>query len=297
MTESRRHSVVFPLLLIALGVALLLEQLGVWDIPWGLAWRLWPLLLVLLGLDLILGRSRVGAAVLAVLVIGLTAAGIAYWGPRLESGALRDRQQLSYPLDGVHSATIQIEMGLGELDLRALETSSPALYEADLRYDQRRARITADASDQAGEARVVLKSTQGAWVVLSPQSLENWQVRLSPRVPLRLDITTGVNRSLVDLSGLALTRLDFRGGVGGAKVRLSERAPYRARIHGGIGALVVEVPEGVEARLRVNGGLGVVNVDPRFSQEGNYHTTAGYHGGGEALEIVINGGIGTLTVR
>lgn len=297
MPESQRHSVAFPLLLILGGVALLLEQLGIWDIPWSLVWRLWPLLLVLLGLDLILGRSRVGAIVLAVLVIALAAAGIIYWGPHLESGAPRNHQQLSYPLDGVRSATIQIEMGVGELDLRALEAASPALYEADVRYDQRRARLTADVSAQAGDVQVLLKSAQGSWGVPSPQSLEIWQVRLAPRVPLRLDIASGVNRSQIDLSGLELTRLDLKGGVGEVNVRLSERGPYQARINGGIGALLVQVPEGVEARLRVDSGLGAVNIGSRFTREGNYYTTAGYHSGGDALEIVVNGGIGALTVH
>jgi hypothetical protein len=297
MPESRRRSIVFPLLLIVAGVALLLEQFGVWDIPWGVAWRLWPLLLVLAGLDLVLGRSRTGAVILAALVIGLAAAGIVYWGPLLESGVPRDRAQLSHPLEGAQSATVQIELGVGELDLSALERSSQALYEADIRYDQRRGSITADVAPQTGDVRVLLKSTQGAWVMVAPHNLEAWTLLLSPRIPLRLDIAGGVNRSQLDLSGLWLTRLDFRGGVGEVRVVLSERAPYQARVNGGIGALTVEVPEGVEARLRVDGGLGAVNVSSRFQRQGYYYTTAGYRGDRDALEIVVNGGIGALTVR
>ena len=45
--------------LLALGVVLLLSNLGVW--PWGISeslWRLWPVLLIALGLDLIVGRGR-----------------------------------------------------------------------------------------------------------------------------------------------------------------------------------------------------------------------------------------------
>jgi hypothetical protein len=49
----RRGSVVWPLLLIAIGSILLLQNLGL--LPgnlWGQIWRLWPLALVLIGLEL-----------------------------------------------------------------------------------------------------------------------------------------------------------------------------------------------------------------------------------------------------
>lgn len=54
------RSLLFPLLLIALGILLLLNNLGLLGLPRGEGWlRLWPLLLVLLGLDSAFNRGGV----------------------------------------------------------------------------------------------------------------------------------------------------------------------------------------------------------------------------------------------
>lgn len=296
MPEQRRHAIVFPLLLILAGVALLLEQVGVWEIPWSSLWRLWPALLVLLGLDLILGRSRAGVIVLVVLMIGVTAAGLLYWAPRFEAGVARDTRRLTRPLEGAQNAEFRIEMGVGALNLAALEPRSEDLYIADVRYDPARTSLSADVSGQGGQVHVALRSAQRGWTFMTPRLAESWDVQLSPRIPLRLDIASGVSRSRIDLTGLELERLDLRGGLGEIEARLSERGAYQARVSGGMGALTVIVPEGAEARLRVDGGLGAVNVSSRFERQGSYYVTPGYRSG-EAIEIVINGGVGVLSVR
>jgi hypothetical protein len=65
------RGLVGPAVLIALGILLLLTNLGVIPVDiWRLAWRLWPLLLIALGLELLVtGRASWGMFVLALLVV------------------------------------------------------------------------------------------------------------------------------------------------------------------------------------------------------------------------------------
>ena len=58
------------LLLIFLGVIFLLNNFGIlsWDI-WNIVWRFWPLLLILAGLQLVMGRSR--SSQIIILLVGL----------------------------------------------------------------------------------------------------------------------------------------------------------------------------------------------------------------------------------
>ena len=61
---------------IGAGVMLLLSNLGYlpWE-SWGVLWRLWPLLVIALGVDLLIGRRSVaGAIVSAALIVMLVAA-------------------------------------------------------------------------------------------------------------------------------------------------------------------------------------------------------------------------------
>ena len=57
--RNRRGGLIGPLILIGLGVVFLLNNLGIldWSI-WEILLRLWPVLLVAAGLDLILGCPR-----------------------------------------------------------------------------------------------------------------------------------------------------------------------------------------------------------------------------------------------
>ena len=74
---GRRRSVVWPSILIGLGIILLLQNFGLlsWSM-WASLWRFWPLILVLIGLELFLqgsARALVGLLLGALLVLALVA--------------------------------------------------------------------------------------------------------------------------------------------------------------------------------------------------------------------------------
>ena len=81
--KSNRSSPLGPVLLILIGGILLLNVLGVldWSIWWSLL-RLWPILLIAAGLELLLGRWWWGSLLSTILVVAVVVA--ALW---LTSGA------------------------------------------------------------------------------------------------------------------------------------------------------------------------------------------------------------------
>ena len=70
-----------------------------------------------------------------------------------------------------------------------------------------------------------------------------------------------------------------------------------AEIDGGVGNITLRVPDGVEARINIDSGLGQVNVDNRFSRQGdNNYVTSGYDGAAERLDITLKAGVGSVEV-
>ncbi|MBN2204519.1 MAG: hypothetical protein JW767_05810, partial [Thermoleophilia bacterium] len=133
-TQQRRgrsgggSGIVWPLILIAAGLLFLFDNLGVVNVDWWELWRLWPLLLVLGGLDLLLGgRSAIGN--LAVAVVGLAVLGAVLYvvvtGGVGDLAATASRQQVvvEEALGGVELATLDVEMGSGGLWIEALDDS------------------------------------------------------------------------------------------------------------------------------------------------------------------------------
>ena len=73
--KERRSSLVVPVILIGLGIVFLLNNLGIltWSV-WDVIFRLWPVLLVAGGLDVLIGRrSAWGALLSLVLTLALVA--------------------------------------------------------------------------------------------------------------------------------------------------------------------------------------------------------------------------------
>jgi hypothetical protein len=280
-----------------IGVALLLNQLGllVWD--WTNVLRLWPLLLILVGLEILFGRTGWGRLLVGGLAILAIVAAVALGGPALKGVAQPVQDRFGYPATGVKTATVRLDLGVAELDLAALPETAQ-LFEAEVRYDREHSQVARSVDVRNGVAEVLLKTTRQEGLNLSQSSFsEAWRVRLNREIPTRLEINTGINQAHLDLRGLDITGLSVKAGIGEVRVILAEKGAYEATLNGGIGALVIEVPAEVEARIRAEAGLGSVNVSNRFVRQGQYYETPGYGAAKNRVEVTAKGGIGSLTVR
>jgi hypothetical protein len=306
----RRPGLVGPVILIVLGLVLLLSTLGLLEVSWWELWRLWPLLLVLAGLDILSRHSRWASAVVAVLTLVLVAGVFYLLVTRPEplrpffaasSGALVVNP-VSEELAGAERVDVQIDLGVGDLRLSALQDSGN-LLEGYLNYPGSRGRAPGISySVSAGVGRLRLESrTREGWVIpfTGYSSGENWTVRLSRKVPLSIDIDAGASSSVLDLSYLQLKELNVEAGVGHMDVLFpAEGDRMTARIQGGVGELVLRIPESVAARVRVEGGLGGKQLSSRFHQAGDgTYETAGYGSAANRLDVVVEGGVGSLRVQ
>lgn len=291
-----RRGIIGPLLLILLGTALLLDTLGIWSLDWADVWRLWPLLLVLAGLQIIFSRTTWGGLVSLLVVVAIIA-GVIWLSPP-QGRARVTENVIAHPARGITSAAVRADLGIGTLRVSALEDTDRA-FELLARYDRSQMELTQDVQVEGGVARVRLGTTsrRTGWSPLGRSVESEWLLSLNPDIPTRLDVSTGVSSAHLALERLALTRLTVNAGVGEVRLTLPDAGRYDVSVDGGVGALRIEVPEELEARLRVNRGLGALEVAPRFRPDGTYYVTAGYDGAKDRVEIDVDGGVGSITIR
>lgn len=307
--RSRRHSpsLFGPIVLIAIGIFFLLNNLGLLppiSLNWGAALQLWPLFLIMIGLNIIVKQAPQPLGGLLSALVGLVAVGIFGYmllfgesDPRLAGlgfsldNAEVQQQQISVPADGVTQAQVEMDFGLAGASLSALEDSNDLIagdvtYIGDLRFD---------ANVTGSEATVYLGEKNGGLFWLNPANwgsvqMDRWQLALHPQVALdlRLDVSAGAVE--LDLSELTLRELALDGGAGGMTVILpdgdydsdfeieagslsltvGENGRQTIEIDGGAGSLTLVVPSGREARIEVDDGAGSFNVDNgRFTQVSN----------------------------
>ena len=302
-TRGARGGIVGPVLLIAAGIFFLLSNLGIINLNfWDVAWRLWPIALIAIGLDLLIGRRSIWSSLVVLLVtVGVLAAGF-FWlvtNEGLSGGAVTDT--ISQALSGAESAEVTIDFAVGRATLGALPAGADELVAGTIRRPDE-IRLEQSFNVDGDVARYHL-STRGS-VRSGPlpffgQTGDNWRwdLQLNRDVPMRLVLNTGVGATTLDLRQLALERLTVDTGVGETRVMLPGEGQLDVRISGGVGELTVELPEGVPARIRVETGLGSSNIEGDFERDGDVYVSPNYDDALDRIDLVLSAGVGQVNVR
>ncbi|HZY41209.1 MAG TPA: DUF5668 domain-containing protein, partial [Anaerolineae bacterium] len=128
-TPRRGPDLFWPIILIGAGVIFLLANLGViTGNPWPIMVNLWPVILIVIGLDILFGRRSllgglVGAVLGLVLIAGLIFLLIAQ--PNLPGLNFRvgntplQTRHIDAPLAGIRTATVSLDYGSGSYRLYA----------------------------------------------------------------------------------------------------------------------------------------------------------------------------------
>lgn len=296
-----RGSLAGPLILIGIGVFFLLSNLGLveWDF-WEAASRLWPILLVALGLDLLIGRrSMVGSLAVVGVTAVLLIAGLLWLGGT-SGGRGVVVEEVRQSLEGATRAEVAINFGVGGLELTALPAESTSLIAGMLNRAEQGERIEQSFALRNGAAvyQLQTRGPSGPFSFLnrSPQDL-GWDLQLNQDVPLDLTVKTGVGESNLDLRQLYLSGLTVNSGVGKTTITLPGHTAYTAVIEGGVGELIVLLPEGAAVRIQVETGLGNSVVLGDFEQDGNVYTSPGYDTAVDQIDVRLRAGIGQVTAR
>ncbi|MBI2756694.1 MAG: hypothetical protein HYX52_08290 [Chloroflexi bacterium] len=316
-----RNGFAGPVLLVALGTLLLLNNLGV--LPrevWSGLWRLWPLGLVLVGLSLVLG-GRIPRLLLGLLLIGIVGVGAAAWATAERSpataGAGREAAgALDQPLQGAREANVTLRFGAGRLVVDPLDGSRPELVSA-LQYSgspDLQPSVSYRTRDGVGDLEYVARGSTGGsmafptsflWPLFgdrgSSASSPSMQVHLSTALPLSVNVQTGVADATLDLSGLQLTRLDLSAGAASTRMSLPRpRGTLPVRVQGGASTFAIEIPADVPARIQIEGGLSTVAVDEgRFPASGGRRqfTSPAYASATDRVDLRLEVGAATVSVR
>ncbi len=127
--RRRRVSLVGPVILIGLGVVFLLNSMGVlaWSV-WDVIFRLWPILLIAAGLEIILSRLSAWGSLLALVLTVVIFAG-ALWLLEPDAQAVAG-EEIRQALGEATQARVVIEPGVGSLHIEALPESAEAMSSA-----------------------------------------------------------------------------------------------------------------------------------------------------------------------
>ena len=308
--QRRRGGVVWPLLLIFLGAVFLLQNMGY--LPpnfWTNLWRLWPVILVLVGIDLLLVQHvpRIALAGLIVIVLVLGTLAMSTNLPVIagsNSQSATTSTTAVTQVGGANQAAVTVRFGAGQLNVGSL-TSAASDQLATMNYSgppQLAPEPRYSVKNGVGQLDYATNGRPGPGFPFPANGSDRAQMELSltPSLPIgSLTVQTGATDAHIDLSQLRVSAVDMSIGAATAWLRFpAEAGLTTAHISGGASTLTLEIPEGVAAQIRHQGGLSTLDVDQsRFPEvSDNIFRSPNYDAAANKVDLNIETGVTTIRV-
>jgi hypothetical protein len=256
--------------------------------------QLWPVLLIALGAEILIGRrSALLSATIVIATLFVLGAGFWFLSVRGTPGG---QETIDQALGGARSADIVISPSVTRLQITAGAAGGALITGAVERL--RNERITQAFQLDGDTAHYTLRSERSGTTMNVNSRDGGWVLQVVPGIPLGLHVNTGVGQSTLDLRGLQLTGLDVNSGVGEMTITLpSGNYDYGAAVNNGVGAMTLRVPRGAPVSLTVDRGLGGLSVPTSYQRDGDRYTAPGYATAPAHLEVRLKGGVGAINVE
>jgi hypothetical protein len=307
----RRGLLFWGLLLIPLGAIPLVGRAGGLDASWlAQAWRLWPIVLICVGLAVLVGRTRaalVGTAAIALTIGSIGGAALA--APQSWIGAVSDcdfsspRQALDRSGTFSAAASVRLDIRCGSVELTASDGPDWALA-AQYRTSQ-------PIVESSGNRLSIRSATDGP-------SNDEWTVTVPAEQIGAVDLRANAAASTLRLGDAALTRLvaDVNAGdlqidaadaaiqrvtitMNAGRVRLTAGlAPMTGRISVNAGQIDLCVPEDAGLRLIVTDQLTFVsNLGSQGLVQSGTEWTREATGGAPTIDLSLDGNAASLRLQ
>ena len=294
----QRNGYVGGVVSIGIGTALLLNNLGYLTInAWDIALRLWPVLLIAWGLDLVVGKRKFWSAVIGIALGLALMAGIGWLA--MNQGALigeqgeADVQSFSQSLENARSASVNLSAIAGRLQVGG-NTAPANLVEGRTYYQG--VDYKQEYSVNRGEGVFTMKPG-GSFSFTNTAKGPEWDLRLNPAIPLDLTVSLIAGELDIDTGPLEIENLNGHTIIGQLIVTLPEQGDFRGNLENVIGQMIIRVPPETALTINSDTVLTTVSFPEDFHRTGDMILSPSAESGSDGIHLQIDQVIGSLRIE
>ena len=292
----RNRGLILPLILIGIGVVVLLANTGIVSRP--AVERLvdlWPLLLVIFGLQLILNHTLprqqatlIGIAVTAVIIIAALA--YAILAPATSVGV--QKVDASAQAGGLTAATLDVNYSAATVDVNAASLGD-RLYQVHVDYPGGENPPTISLDHENGRLEIHESSSFSPFHLFG-SNRRHVVLTLTDRIPWTIQVGGGAANLRLDLRHLQLLKLEVSGGANRMDAQLpAAKGTVMLEVSGGFSNLALHAPAETQWRIGVSGGANAITINGSTTGalSGDFERqSAGYGTATNRYDIQISGG-------
>ena len=268
-------------------------QFGVWE----LILRLWPIFLVALGLDLMIGHKKPWNAVAGVAVGILATAGIVWLVLSSPLAVQLNREAVTFPKGDLQAARGTVTHPVGKLSVGS-GAAAGNLLEGDVAIISTQSlRKEIDPAGSPAYFELSASGFSSYTPFTGSANQETWDIKLNDKVSYSLTLKTAVGEQAINLTGLTVSGVTCEMAVGRQVMTLPGSGAVKAEIRSAIGEVIIYVPRGAAVQVRVEKAITALDAPADFTRSGSMLVAPGAAGAAEVMEVSVHNAIGRISVQ
>ena len=297
--------------LIFLGLVFLLDNLNIINFYWGSVWRFWPVIFILIGMNMIMSRlqnKKLIAPIVALItflvlgVIGLHGlkpienswSNFTFENNNIDlDTSISSPNYFIEPYEGSMYADLNIQTAASSL---IIGDSTSNLFEADVRRQFGNYTLTKGQKDSVETLTFKMKN-QNQKINLNKigQNKTKIKMNLTPIWDVKLEM--GAGEAKFDLSNFKLRSLKFSGGAAAFDAKIGSEMPLTTvNVEAGVADIMIKVPVNSGCRIYVESGLSSKFFKSFIKKADGYYETSNYAEAENKININFEGGVSSFKV-
>ncbi|EHQ25289.1 LiaI-LiaF-like domain-containing protein [Mucilaginibacter paludis] len=320
-------------ILVIIGILFLMDNFGLIHFSWSNFFHLWPIILVIAGVNLVFSHNRSGVATaikIIVLIVGL--------GFLIFSGLRRHQYDNNWDFgfnrhydyndsdttddndddemdgdsivkvegNGHYQEAYKPEIKLARLNITGggtsytLKDATNNLFEADTKEYSDRYVLTSsvDSATQTLDFDMNNKHHHGIHFNFGGNKANKAYIKLNNNPEWEIRVQTGATKLDFDLTNFKIRKLKLEGGAASFHVKMGQPlAESRVEVSTGVSEVSLNVPQNAACRITTETGLSSKSITGFQNTGENEYETPGFDKAANKMYIKLSGGISDFKVK
>lgn len=286
----------FGVFLLTVGIIWVLWSVGV--ITWSIInslFVLWPLILVIIGVNIIFRNNGIIKAVAWVAFLAILISHSYFFEGANNSGDGKqtERKTIVEMLPDTQKGNLRIAFGGTTI---SMDSNTSNLLEANIQDPG----ITYTESKNNGEASIAFEKK--AYKITSFNNdvkNHNNRFHLNNGIVWDINLDTGAVNGNFDMSGLAVEKLTLNTGAANLRLIFGDKVRNPAvKINAGASKIDIDVPASAGVKIKMDGALNSTNLDgPGWEKKDGSYYSKGYEAAPVKMDMDVSMGVGKLSVN
>lgn len=288
--------------LISIGALILLRNFIQLELEWGDLWKIWPIVLVLIGINIIiknnLAKSIISAASGLLLAFALYASVVSVFGLikdgeyHFDTDEATDYEVSNYTAGfekGIKMASLQVEAGAGSFEL---SDTTRELFNAQVEGKSNSYTLTSHVDKGSAEMLFKMKSKKFYF-----KQRNRVEFKLNPVPAWNLKFDIGAAEVNFDFSSYLVNNLDIQMGAAALTLKLGDlNKETHVNIDAGASSIDIEVPENAGCEIAADVSLSSKDFQGFSKYKGEIYRTDNFDKADKKIYIDLQSGVSSIKI-